>query len=74
MATSSARTTRGNIKARGGGYRVRVYAGTGPITKKSVYLRETIPAGPDAKRQAERTLTRLQTRSTRSVHLERRRR
>lgn len=60
MATRSARTTRGNIEARGGGYRVRVYAGTDPITKKSVYLRETIPAGPDAKRQAERTLTRLQ--------------
>ena len=60
VATKSARTKRGNIEVRGSGYRVRVYAGLDPVTKKSIYLRETIPAGPNAKRQAEKALTRLQ--------------
>jgi integrase len=53
------RRHRGNIEPRAGGYRVRVYAGTDPITKKAHYLRETIPAGPHAQRQAERALTKL---------------
>ncbi|MEV0290649.1 tyrosine-type recombinase/integrase [Kribbella sp. NPDC050820] len=60
MATKSARKHRGNIEERGGAYRVRVYAGVDPVTKKPVYLRETIAAGPDAKRKAEKALTRLQ--------------
>ncbi|MFG1820401.1 tyrosine-type recombinase/integrase [Kribbella sp. NPDC049174] len=60
MATNSARKQRGNIEERGGAYRVRVYAGVDPVTKKTVYLRETIAAGPDAKRKAEKALTRLQ--------------
>jgi len=60
VATKLARARRGNIEARGGGYRVRVYAGVDPVTKKETYLKETIPAGRNAKRQAEKALTRLQ--------------
>jgi integrase len=60
VATKVARTRRGNIEERAGGYRVRGYAGRDPITKKRIYLKETIPAGPNAKRQAEKALTRLQ--------------
>jgi hypothetical protein len=51
---------RGNIEPRAGGYRVRVYAGIDPVTKKQIYLRETIPAGPNAKREAEKAVRRLQ--------------
>jgi integrase len=51
---------RGNIEPRGDGYRARVYAGFDRVTKKQIYLRETIPAGPHAKREAEKALTRLQ--------------
>ena len=60
VATGTPRTRRGNIEARGGGYRIRVYAGVDPVTRKEIYLKETIPAGPNAKRQAEKALTRLQ--------------
>ena len=34
--------------------------GSTPVTKGQLYLRETIPAGPNARREAEKTLTRLQ--------------
>lgn len=60
MRANKARKQRGNIEERGGAYRVRVYAGVDPVTKKPLYLRETIAAGPDAKRKAEKALTRLQ--------------
>jgi integrase len=53
------RRSRGNIEPRAGGFRVRVYAGIDPITKKAHYLRRTIPAGPNASREAERVLTKL---------------
>jgi integrase len=42
-----------------GGYRVRVYAGVDPVTGRDRYLRETIPAGPRADREAEKVRTRL---------------
>jgi integrase len=60
VTANPAREQRGNIEERGGAYRVRVYAGVDPVTKKPLYLRETIAAGPDAKRKAEKALTRLQ--------------
>jgi integrase len=51
---------RGNIEElASGALRVRVYAGLDPVTKREHYLRETIPAGPDAWELAERTQTRL---------------
>lgn len=51
---------RGNIEELpSGGYRVRVYAGIDPLTKKRHDLRETVPAGPGAAREAQRVLTRL---------------
>jgi hypothetical protein len=40
-----------------GSLRVSVYAGRDPITKDRVYLRETVPAGPNAEEQAETLLT-----------------
>jgi hypothetical protein len=33
---------RGNIEERGGALRVRLYAGTDPVTRRQVYLRATI--------------------------------
>jgi hypothetical protein len=60
VTANRARKQRGNIEVRGGAYRLRVYAGVDPVTKKPLYLRETIAAGPDAKRKAEKALTRLQ--------------
>ena len=60
VATRTHRARRGNIEARGGGYRVRVYAGVDPVTKNEIYLKDTIPAGPNPKRQAEKAFTRLQ--------------
>lgn len=42
-----------------GGYRVRVSAGTDPLTKRRLYLTEVVPAGPTAWKQAERIRTRL---------------
>lgn len=51
---------RGNIeKLQNGSLRVRVYAGTDPVTKRPHYLRETVPAGPRAEREAKRALSRL---------------
>jgi integrase len=42
-----------------GSLRVRVYAGTDPITKKRHYLVEIVPAGPNAAKEAEKVRTRL---------------
>jgi integrase len=51
---------RGNIEELpSGARRVRVYAGVDPLTKRPHYLRETIPAGPTASREAKAALTRL---------------
>ena len=38
-----------------GSLRVRVYAGIDPVTRKRHYLTETIPPGPTAAKDAERT-------------------
>ena len=43
-----------------GSLRVSVYAGLDPISKDRVYLRETVPAGPDAEGRAEAVLARFQ--------------
>jgi hypothetical protein len=37
-----------------GSIRVRVYAGTDPVSNTALYLRATVPAGPDQKREVER--------------------
>lgn len=51
---------RGSIKQlKNGSVRVRVYAGTDPVTGKRHYLDEVIPAGPEAWRQAEKVRTRF---------------
>jgi hypothetical protein len=42
-----------------GSLRVRVYAGIDPFTGKRHHLVETIPAGPDAAREAEKARVRL---------------
>jgi integrase/DNA-binding FadR family transcriptional regulator len=42
-----------------GALRVKVYAGVDPVTKRRHYLRETIPAGPKAEREAKKVLARL---------------
>jgi hypothetical protein len=42
-----------------GAFRVRVYAGTDPVTKKPNVLTETIPAGPNAEKLAEQARVRL---------------
>lgn len=55
---SEASRPKGNIEERGGGLRVRLYAGTDPVTGRQVYLRETIPGTDDAAwRKAENKLT-----------------
>jgi hypothetical protein len=53
---------RGNIEERGGALRVRLYAGTDPVTHRQVYLRATIP-GTDkaAHRKAEDKLSEFRT-------------
>jgi integrase len=42
-----------------GSLRVSVYAGVDPLTKRRIYLKETVPDGPKAYVEAERVLTRL---------------
>ncbi|MFC0533169.1 hypothetical protein [Phytohabitans kaempferiae] len=42
-----------------GSLRVKVYAGTDPVTKRRHYLTETVPAGPQAQKLAEKARTRL---------------
>jgi hypothetical protein len=52
--------TRGEIEhLPSGSYRVRVYAGIDPLTRKRHYLTEVVPAGPKAAAQAEKVRTRL---------------
>ena len=54
------RQTRGEIEALpSGSLRVRVYAGVDPVTKRRRYLQETVPAGPEAEREAEAVRARL---------------
>lgn len=42
-----------------GALRVKVYAGRDPVSKRDVYLSETVPPGPKAAKQAEEARTRL---------------
>jgi len=42
-----------------GALRVSVYAGLNPLTKQRHYLREVVPAGPRAAKEAEKVRTRL---------------
>ena len=54
------RRTRGSVTpVASGGFRVRVYAGYDSVSKKPLYLDETVPAGPGAAKEAERLRTRL---------------
>jgi integrase len=39
---------------------VKVYTGRDPVTKKDHYLAQTVPAGPHARREAEKVRTRFQ--------------
>ena len=51
---------RGNVeKLKNRNLRLRVNAGTDPVTKRPHYLRDTVPAGPEAEREADKVLTRL---------------
>lgn len=60
MAASRKRPTRGTVEELpGGARRVRVHAGIDPVTKRQNYLRETVPAGPNADREAQKVLRRL---------------
>jgi integrase len=59
-AKSPRRRDRGRIETLpSGSRRVQVYAGRDKLTKKRHYLTETIPAGPTARKQAEKARTRL---------------
>lgn len=52
--------SRGSIEQlRSGALRVKVYAGIDPLSGKRHYLRETVPAGPKAEKEAQKVLTRL---------------
>jgi hypothetical protein len=42
-----------------GALRVKVYAGRDPVSKRDVYLSETVPPGPKAAKHAEEARTRL---------------
>jgi len=56
----TAKRSRGEIETLpSGSLRVKVYAGIDPISKTRMYLRETIPAGPTAEREAEKVLARF---------------
>jgi integrase len=62
MATANGRAKRqrGEVEELpSGSLRVKVYAGIDPITKKRHYLTETIPAGPTARKEAEKVRTRF---------------
>jgi integrase len=61
-----AKASRRRKRARGsieelpsGALRVRVYAGIDPVTKRRLYLTDTVPKGDKAEAEAERALTRL---------------
>ena len=52
--------SRGEVEALpSGSLRVRVYAGTDPVSRRCHYLTEFVPAGPRAAREAEKVRTRL---------------
>lgn len=54
------RRVRGNISTLpSGSLRVKVYAGIDPVTGKEHWLREVVPAGPNAPKEAEKVRTRL---------------
>ncbi len=54
------RRQRGEVEVlRSGALRVKVYAGEDPLTGRRHFLRETIPAGPTAARDAEKARSRL---------------
>ncbi|WNV83191.1 tyrosine-type recombinase/integrase [Umezawaea sp. Da 62-37] len=55
----AARDQQGFETLKSGALRVRVYAGRDPITRKEIWLRETVPAGDDAWDRARRVRTRL---------------
>ena len=58
--TKSASRHRGEIATLpSGSMRVKVYAGIDPLTGKGHYLTEVIPAGPTARKEAEKARTRL---------------
>ena len=72
---SKPKRSRGQIETLpSGSLRVSLYAGTDPVTKDRMYLRETVPAGPNAEAEAGRILAGLSTRCTSAVILERMRR
>src|SRR4051794_9223541 len=59
-ASGARKRTRGEIETLpSGSLRVRVYAGTDPVSKRKHYLTETVPAGPTAAKEAEKLRTRL---------------
>jgi integrase len=60
--TAGAKRPKGRVeKLPSGSLRVSVYAGTDPVTKRRLYLREVVPAGPKAEREAQKALRRLGT-------------
>ncbi|ANY06391.1 tyrosine-type recombinase/integrase [Pseudonocardia sp. HH130630-07] len=64
MAGTRKRSTRprGSVEELpSGSLRVVVYAGIDPVSKRRHYLRETVPAGPNAEREAEKVMRRLAT-------------
>ncbi|GAA1840586.1 hypothetical protein GCM10009772_17780 [Pseudonocardia alni subsp. carboxydivorans] len=59
-ASRKPRRSRGEVEQLpSGSYRVRVYAGIDPLSKKRHYLTETVPAGPGAATAAEKVRTRF---------------
>jgi integrase len=59
-ASKAQKRRRGEIETLpSGSLRVRVYAGIDPVSKKKLYLVETVPAGPKAAKEAEKARTRL---------------
>jgi integrase len=59
-SSKARRRRRGEIETLpSGSLRVRVYAGTDPVSKRRHYLVQTVPAGPEAAREAEKARTRL---------------
>src|SRR5918995_7030256 len=59
VATGRCRTRGAVDRLPSGAYRVRVYAGSDPVTGKRHDLTELVPAGPKAAAEAEKVRTRL---------------
>jgi integrase len=60
MVTTAAKRSRGEIEPLpSGSLRVKVYAGTNPVTGKKFYLTETVKPGPRQERTAEQVRTKL---------------